>query len=33
MTQSRWHNRLGCAGVLSLVLALGMAATGLAADA
>ncbi len=33
MTQSRWHNRFGCAAVMSLVLAIGMATTGLAADA
>lgn len=32
MTQSRWHNRCGCAAVMSLVLAFGMAGTGLAAD-
>lgn len=32
MTQSRWHNRCRCAAVMSLVLAFGMAGTGLAAD-
>jgi len=33
MTQGRWHNRLGLAGVMSLLMAVGVAGTGLAADA
>lgn len=33
MTQQPWHNRFGRAGVMSLILAFGMAGTCLAADA
>ena len=33
MTQQRWHYRFGCAGVMSLILVVGMVGTGLAADA
>lgn len=33
MTQGRWHKRLGRAGVISLLMAVGMAGTCLAADA
>lgn len=33
MTQPRWQNRFGYAGVMSLILVIGMAGLGLAADA